>query len=838
MRNIHRTERERGVALITTMLILLLLSSMLAGFILLVNSDMRINGMDRDNTVAFYASYGAMEKMTADLGTLFATNYAPSTAQINALLGAPPAVPGVNYTNPQGGSGYEVTYPLNVNGNPLATNGTIASGPYQGFIGLITPYTMTVTARSLNGSEVRLRRTVQTVGIPVFQFGVFSQTDLSFFPGPDFNFGGRVHTNGNLFLATGATLTLSDKVTAVGEVIRTNLSNGWGTGSGYTGTVNITTAPGTLNVRALATNEGSLTGTIPSAFNEPTWTNLSIGAYSGNLRNGRTGARQLVLPITQAGAQPIDLIKLPVQNEDVNNPSLYTQRYYSFASLRIMLADTAADITALPTVTGTAPVQLVGLVPGGGASIPPWATSNGLTAQGYWTTNGQPSIGGFIKIEMQNGAGAWIDVTQEILDLGTTGRNLSTGVLNTAGNVCAEPNPNAVIRLQRVRDVPTQNAPCGFAGATASVVAANYVPNVLFDTRQGTLRDTVPGAPNTNNVMLMGVIQYVELDINNLSRWFTGLIGATGTQANNTTGYTVFISDRRGNQVDPVPLKKLGEFGFEDFVNPTVASGAPNVLLDPGEDLNGNNRLDVYGQIPVVPANLIGAAPVGGIVPSLATRPVNYITINEARVNPELFFRRAVKIVNGTTINLGQCGVAPCGLSIVVENPVYVQGNYNANNTFGGAHVASAVLTDAFTFLSANWNDIISFTSPYTPGGRNAATTWYRVAIVAGKGISFPQPTGFATPQDFGTDGGVHNFLRFLENWGGQTLNYRGSIVSFYYNLQGVGVYKCCTTVYSPPTRGYNFDTEFLQPSLLPPRTPMFRDVNTIGFTQLILPNQ
>ncbi|HXE34672.1 MAG TPA: hypothetical protein VN087_12205, partial [Verrucomicrobiae bacterium] len=71
-----------------------------------------------------------------------------------------------------------------------------------------------------------------------------------------------------------------------------------------------------------------------------------------------------------------------------------------------------------------------------------------------------------------------------------------------------------------------------------------------------------------------------------------------------------------------------------------------------------------------------------------------------------------------------------------------------------------------------------------------------------------------------------------------QALNYRGSIISMYYNRQAVGLYKCCTTVYSPPSRGYAFDTEFLTPSLLPPRTPLFRDVNTTGFTQLLLPSQ
>ena len=59
-----------------------------------------------------------------------------------------------------------------------------------------------------------------------------------------------------------------------------------------------------------------------------------------------------------------------------------------------------------------------------------------------------------------------------------------------------------------------------------------------------------------------------------------------------------------------------------------------------------------------------------------------------------------------------------------------------------------------------------------------------------------------------------------------------------FYNHQGVGTYKCCTDVYRPPGRGYNFDTNFLTPALLPPLTPMLRDVNTVGFSQMILPTQ
>jgi hypothetical protein len=67
-------------------------------------------------------------------------------------------------------------------------------------------------------------------------------------------------------------------------------------------------------------------------------------------------------------------------------------------------------------------------------------------------------------------------------------------------------------------------------------------------------------------------------------------------------------------------------------------------------------------------------------------------------------------------------------------------------------------------------------------------------------------------------------------------LNYRGSIVTFYFNRQAVGTYRCCTTVYSPPTRAYSFDTNFLDPARLPPLTPMLRDLNTLGFSQEVRP--
>ncbi len=169
---------------------------------------------------------------------------------------------------------------------------------------------------------------------------------------------------------------------------------------------------------------------------------------------------------------------------------------------------------------------------------------------------------------------------------------------------------------------------------------------------------------------------------------------------------------------------------------------------------------------------------------------------------------------------------------------MYIQGDYNApgGSVAGAGTVASSVAADAVTLLSDNWNDVNSYIGPYNNGLRNAVSTQYRVAIIAGKQIPFAIPPGEGQV-DFGTDGGLHNFLRYIENWGGDTLTYEGSLVSFYFSRQAIGLYK--GTPYSPPSRTYAFDSTFTNgPSWLPPRTPSLRTVNTIGFSQMLMPTQ
>jgi len=1026
---------QRGIALLTTILVMVLMSALLVGFTTAVMSDQSYRGIDRDRARAFYGAQSGIEKQNADLAKLFINQVGPTDAQVIAL-GAPanrPSIPNVNFVDVGASPAYQVT-PLGP-----ASNGIISSGPYEGLMALKRQFQLDATARAVDGGEVHLKRLVETVAIPVFQFGIFSDVDLSFSAAANFDFGGRVHTNANLFLAqsTVGSLILRDKVTAVGQIVRQRLSNGESIdASGSTGTVSMTRGNATGPYRTLARTEGSVTDGPTSSLNN-SWPTISLSTYVGNIRNGRTGFRPLNLDLVTANGANIDLILRPPATEAVSSP-IFAERYFKKVSLRVMLSDTPGDITSLPSVSPGAPILLDGNwrpggappggygvvpvlavplpaggpvpvarsggpiinAPGGSAnasvnasvtasttnsanitmnpSIPDYfrlpanmqvvnalggvqatinctgktpttftgcddaaslsipvalgatvravartldghtisaplaaqtipagsgtftLTLSGTTAAaptlpfsvnsffirdentlvtctgynttpqftgcnvpvnlvvgdrietGYLSNAGTGTIGGYLKVELQNNAGAWVDVTMEFLNYGISGPN-SPGV----GRPCDDPTPNAILRLQRMRDnnEPSTLAKCSYNGSTLST---DHWPNTLFDPREGVVRDLGTTGPSGHNgrVVLGGVMHYVELDVQNLSRWFnrTGAYAAGSGNlamregASPTGGFSVYFSDRRNNR--NASNQETGEYGWEDVVNPADANGAPNGTLQTGEDFNGNGSLQTYGQFPNGGAGVYNSLPANpatlpaGVANPLAStaRPWTFLGGGQAQVNRATHFRRALKLTKGS---LGQI-VAP-GLTVAAENPVYVQGDWNASVAagWGDPHVATSVAADSVTLLSNNWLDARSFglngDSPYDIANRpRSSDTRYRLAIISGKGPVFPRPSGAGAT--YGTDGGAHSFLRFIEgnsSGGNNRIWYRGSMVTFYYNRQNVHPFKCCNSmVYGVPVREYAFDIDFLDPVKLPPLTPMFRDLNALGFSQETRPGK
>ncbi len=812
---------SKGFVLVSAMLVVLLLAGILIGVIDQVHTEISLVATDLESTKAFYAAEAAMEKMMADLSGLYASRLAPTVSEIQALNDNSyrPVISDISYPT------YQYTVP-NVDGEPIAENRSISTGPNEGLLAYIIPLTLSVAAQGPRGAEVKMEREVEVALIHIFQFGLFSTTDLAYFPGPGFDFGGRVHTNGNLFLATSSSqgLTFHSKITAVGEVIRTEMANGLSTlTTGRDEPVWIPTAPAGCDgaqpaCRDLQENEGSKIGGPTSADNS-NWSNLSLSNYNGLILNGDTGAKSLDLPFVAPGVRSIELIRRPKVNEEAAS-LLSKSRLHNFSQIRVLISD---DPSEHP---GGAGVRL--------ANVAPYYTGGndyGATETAFpegkvsWDNDfvvppgvggGDPTwplVDGYLLVQSRQDDGSYTDVTMEWLNLGI-----------------ARENPDAILKFQQMKDNDGDGDPDYSPTASNLKNSRRVLPLGLYDTREGEVRDVSLGSGSTS-CAIGGIINIVELDVGNLKRWLQGDTGISGTSTESASlnGYLFYFSDRRGVLENPDGIK-VGEYGFEDIVNPPDQNGIPDGVFHASEDVNQNGVLDIYG-----------AAHLGDAFGLANGDPTIRIDCNSVgRKNRVSGPRHGLKLVNGSLGNLPTRSDGTGGFTVASENIVYVQGNYNSDDSgFGDPHAAAAVIADTATFLSKNWQDWHSFIHP-TYGGsstlRLATTSHYRLAVAAGKNINWSHPA-WTNDEDYGLDGGTHNFLRYLERWSDETFNYRGSLVSLYYSEYASGIYKCCNTVYSPPTRAYAFDPDFLFLSKLPPGTPSFRDIVNLGFRQILTPD-
>ena len=821
----HGTARDssKGFVLVAATLLVLLLAGLIIGVVDQVNTETNLVATDLGSTQAFYAAEAAMEKMMADLSLLYSAVLAPKAADIQALSDSSyqPVLSHISYPT------YQYTVP-NIDGEPITETRSIGAGPNAGLMAYITPLTLTVTALAAGTSEVKMQREIEIALIPVFQFGVFSETDLSYFPGPDYDFAGRVHTNGNLFLAnlSPAGLVIHSKATAVGEVIRAELANGLDTvAGGWDEPIFIPTAPAGCDgaqpaCRDLQEDEGSKVGGPASAANA-NWSTLSLSTYNGFVLNGDTGAKAMELPFVAPGLRAIELIRRPPAAEDPNS-LIGNSRLYNMAQIRVLLSDTAAENP------GGAGVQLANVAPyytgGNNYGATQTAFAEGKTS---WDSDqveppglggGNPSwplVDGYLLVQAKQADGSFTDVTMEWLDLGIS-----------------RDNPNAILKFQAMKDDDGDGTP-DWSPTTANLknVRRQHILG-LYDTREGEVRDVNLGSGN-DSCAIGGIMNLVELDVGNLKRWLEGTTGSTGTDTDSVpqNGYVFYFSDRRG-MLPNGGGDITGEYGYEDIINPPDINGVPDGVLHASEDVNNNGVLDTYGA-----ANLGDAFGLPGANP---TQRISCNTIG--RKNRVTGPRHGLKLVNGALGNVPTKPDGTGGFTVAGENIVYIVGNYNADDSgFGNPHAATSVIADAVSFLSKNWLDWESWQAPTDSGFgtlRTAETSYFRVAVAAGKNISWPHPAWASTTdttngQLYGLDGGTHNFLRYLEMWYGQTFHYRGSMVSLYYSEYASGYYKCCQSVYLPPTRDFAFDEDFMDLAKLPPGTPRFRDVVNLGFRQI-----
>ena len=225
----------------------------------------------------------------------------------------------------------------------------------------------------------------------------------------------------------------------------------------------------------------------------------------------------------------------------------------------------------------------------------------------------------------------------------------------------------------------------------------------------------------------------------------------------------------------------------------TVSEGTSRKVVD---NVGGGDGLLLYIQ-----DTSVGTS-VNTVVKNSATGATTNVTSARSR---------GVKLFNGGKLPAG-------GLTIATPNTLYIQGDYNSgksgstqpqSNTAtsytppvnkpspqatGYERVPAAVAADAVNILSNAWNDANSLTGI---GTRVASNSTVNTAIIAG---SVPSIGGAYS-------GGVENFVRFHENWGGKYFTIYGTLALLYNSQQAKG--KWGDADYSPPNRRWYYDTKF-----------------------------
>lgn len=483
--------RERGAALAIAVIIVAILSVVGLTALAFSSTEARIAGSDLQRTQTFYAATSAMEKMTNDFSNLFRKKMYPTTADLNAIAGSPPK-PIVDE-----GFGFEQLLVQDADKlNELrATQNlpdtiyprvNIPEGPYAGLYASVIPYKMSTTATMMTTKiQVKLEREFNNYLVPLFQFGIFSNEDLEFSPGPLMTFNGRIHTNGNLYATRN--IKFLNRVSMGGELVRDATRGGEPNASSGSDKVwfevnninvlstkgSVQSGQGTVGGPNLAGSNAGQRGYYPGSPNgvpNPNWESESVkpasngksDRFGGQVLTNTTGASELKTPLELEGNSPAEIIKraLPTDSE-----ILSSSRYHNKSQIRILIDDSnagsgSANVAGIPAGKGVLLENFVPSVLGGGnvlrlisdsksvgGYVVKQVNPDGSIASNAGLVRGTQDKGNFngafyspagagikgrILIEIVKPDGATIDVTQEILSMGVT-----------------EGEPNGILYVQR-----------------------------------------------------------------------------------------------------------------------------------------------------------------------------------------------------------------------------------------------------------------------------------------------------------------------------------------------------------------------------------------------------
>lgn len=551
---------ESGAALAIAIIILVILAVVAMTALAFSSTEARIAGSDLQRTQTFYATVTAMEKMTNDFSNLFRKKMQPTLKDLDDIEDAPPNAlekEGFKFEQTLEEDAERLTQLRAMQSLPnnVYPRVNIDEGPFAGLYASVIPYKISSMATMQNtGTQVKLEREFNNYLVPLFQFGIYSNEDLEFAPGPLMTFNGRTHTNGNIYALRN--IKFLNRLSMSGEFIRNASSGGepnTASGSGNVwvevNNINVTSTFGSMQAGGGTVGGPNITGSkagergyfpgSPNGVPNPNWESESVkpaawgkpNRFGGQVLTNTTGASELKTPLELSGNSPAEIIKrsLPSDSE-----ILSISRYHTKSQIRILIdeeaagsgKDNAAGIPAgkgvllstfIPTAlnggnalrqisdTGTISGSLIKQI-NPDKSVTSKATTvraitKDITALKNAPVYSPPGSGilGKILIEVVKPDGTTIDVTQTILSMGAT-----------VGE------PNGIVYLQRPLWAAAVQGSRDRSGGGFDLVNLTNNSQIIADGELDTAK--IPSFFNTNRGYISGAQSAIDDDGGNYAR--------------------------------------------------------------------------------------------------------------------------------------------------------------------------------------------------------------------------------------------------------------------------------------------------------------------------------
>jgi hypothetical protein len=282
-RGLLAVRNERGIAILTVLAVVILLTFLGAVAVITSKTEMDISGVERTEKTALYAAEAGIEKAIG----LILDSYQNYGQPPNPLPAGEMEV-----------NGYTVTYSTTDQGP--AEFQTLNRGAYQGLYAEVKAFTVEAEATGgSSSSRVRISQDIEDALIPLFQFAVFYEDDLEIAPGPAMTLMGRVHTNANMYLQSENSVHIESFTTAAG-----NICHGRHPGSGKSD------SHGDVFIKDAADDYENMKNPDATWLDseDPNWVYSSLQRWDGFVEDGAHGITELYLPVVSEG-EPIDLIR-------------------------------------------------------------------------------------------------------------------------------------------------------------------------------------------------------------------------------------------------------------------------------------------------------------------------------------------------------------------------------------------------------------------------------------------------------------------------------------------------------------------------------------------------